>query len=115
MSSPLDPAPIALAAALASCGIPDAPPVPPAEDPDEEPPPYDSAPGLQRTPRGERLSPPRLDQPVLVRWRGGVEARLPISTALRRARALGLPATLEGPGFRGTIEAGGTGWTIQRA
>ena len=115
MPRSLDPTPIALAAALASCGLPDAPPAPPAEDPDEEPPPYDSAPGLQRTPRGERLSPPRLDQPVLVRWPGGAEAHLPISTAIRRARALGRSATLEGPGFVGSIGQGGSSWSIRRA
>lgn len=101
-------APIAvLAAACAPCLPP-----PAAEDPGD-PPPYDSAPGLRRTPRGDRRPPPRLDEGVLVEWDGGSPAvRLPLRRALLRARSLHQGARLSGPDFEGRVEASGN-WSIR--
>lgn len=101
-------------AALAACPeIPASPPSPSEEEVIDDPPPYDSAPGLRRTPRGDRHPPPRLGDPVLVRWPDGREDSLPLRTALARARALHRPATLSAPGLSGEIRADGS-WAIRR-
>ena len=101
-------------AALAACPeIPAEPPAPPSDEAIEDPPAYDSAPGLRRTPRGDRHPPPRLGDPVLVRWPDGREDSLPLRTALARARALHRPATLSAPGLSGEVRADGS-WAIRR-
>ena len=100
-------------AALAACPEIPASPPPPTEEAIADPPPYDSAPGLRRTPRGDRHPPPRLGDPVLVRWPDGREDSLPLRTALSRARALHRPATLSAPGLSGEIRADGS-WAIRR-